>query len=267
MQSQWLWDGVLMSNSYDIRKDVQLPLLTAIWVLGAHLYAFLVPLVLITALVHHWDAVAIRIDYPVLMFFAAGLMMAGSAFEIGQNAIDRWYLTAETGSAEGTGFCDFMFYWCIVASQGMIAIGCMGSNIWVMLISIVFIAVFPLLYFRQLAHFAPLAVLGLLSTAVAYLKFEDPVIFIQLVLSPLTMLFFGCLLKTGAQVLHGFTTAAASSGVLFLAWGIHGAVEAQPQSWPMVAGVVGVTVIVAVAIRPLLLRLPATERTGSLPAA
>jgi hypothetical protein len=256
-----------MSAGYDIRNDVQLPLATAIWVLGAHLYAILVPLVLITALVHHWEAVATRLDYPVLMFFAAGLMMAGSAFEVAQNAVDRWYLTAETASAEGTGFCDFMFYWFIVASQGAIAIACMGSNIWVMLISIVFIAVFPLLYFRQIAHFAPLAVLGLLSTVVAYLKFADPVIFVQLLLSPLTMYFFGCLLKTGAQVFHGLTTAAASSGVLFLAWGIHGAVEAKPQSWLFVAGVVGVTVVMAIAIRPLLLRLPATERAGALPIA
>jgi hypothetical protein len=255
---------MLMSTGYDIRNDVQLPLPTAIWVLGAHLYALLVPLVLITALVHHWETVAARIDYPVLMFVAAGLMMAGSAFEVGQNAIDRWYLTAETASAEGTGFCDFMFYWCIVASQGAIAVACMGSNIWVMLLSLVFIAIFPWLYFRQIAHFAPLAVLGLLSTVVAYLKFPDPVIFVQLVLSPLTIYFFGCLLKTGAQLLHGFTTVAASSGVLFLAWGIHGAVEAQPQSWLFVAGVFGVTAIMAAALRPFLLRLPATERVGSV---
>jgi hypothetical protein len=256
-----------MSSGYDIRKDIQLPLPTAIWVLGAHLYAILVPLVLIAALVYHWGAVETRLDYPILMFFAAGLMMAGSAFEVAQNAVDRWYLTTETASAEGTGFCDFMFYWFIVMSQGLIAIACMGSNIWVLLISILFIAVFPMLYFRQVAHFMPLAVLGLLSTVAAYLKFDDPIIFIQLLLSPLTMYFFGCLLKTGAQVLHGFTTSVASSGVLFLAWGIHGAAVAQPQSWTLVLGVSGIVLIIAVAIRPLLLRLPATRRVESLPVA
>jgi hypothetical protein len=194
------------------------------------------------------------------------LMMAGSAFEIAQNAIDRWYLTAETASAEGTGFCDFLFYWFIVMSQGAIAIACMGNNIWVVLTSIIFIAVFPLLYFRQVAHFLPLTVLGLLSVVTAYLKFEDPVIFIQLLLSPLTMYFFGCLLKTGAQVLHGFTTSSAASGVLFLAWGIHGAAEAQPQSWIFVLAAFGITAIVAAAIRPWLLRLPVTRRVESFPA-
>lgn len=255
-----------MSSGYNIRNDIQLPLPTAIWVLSAHLYALLLPLVLITALVHHWDAVAARTDYPLLMFFAVGLMMAGSAFEIAQNAIDRWYLTAETASAEGTGFCDFLFYWFIVMSQGAIAIACMGNNIWVVLTSILFIAVFPLLYFRQVAHFLPLTVLGLLSVVTAYLKFEDPVIFIQLLLSPLTMYFFGCLLKTGAQVLHGFTTSSASSGVLFLAWGIHGAAEAQPQSWIFVLGAFAITAIVAAAIRPWLLRLPVTRRVESFPA-
>jgi hypothetical protein len=256
-----------MSSGYNIRNDIQLPLPTAIWVLSAHLYALLLPLVLITALVRHWDAVVARTDYPLFMFFAVGLMMAGSAFEIAQNAIDRWYLTAETASAEGTGFCDFLFYWFIVMSQGAIAIACMGNNIWVVLTSIIFIAVFPLLYFRQVAHFLPLTVLGLLSVVTAYLKFEDPVIFIQLLLSPLTMYFFGCLLKTGAQVLHGFTTSSASSGVLFLAWGIHGAAEAQPQSWIFVLAAFGITAIVAAAIRPLLLRLPATRRVESLPVA
>jgi hypothetical protein len=256
-----------MSAGYNIRNDIQLPLPTAIWVLSAHLYALLLPLVLIAVLVHHWDAVVARTDYPVLMFFAAGLMMAGSAFEIAQNAIDRWYLTAETGSAEGTGFCDFMFFWLIVMSQGAIVVACMGSNMWAILTSIIFIAIFPWLYFRQVANFLPLTVLGLLSMVAAYLRFEDPIIFIQLLLSPLTMYFFGCLLKTGAQVLHGFTTSAASSGVLFLAWGIHGAAVAQPQSWTLVLGVSGIVLIIAVAIRPLLLRLPATRRVESLPVA
>ncbi|MCP4276200.1 MAG: hypothetical protein GY886_11855 [Gammaproteobacteria bacterium] len=252
-----------MSSSYNIQNDIQLPLPTAIWVLGAHLYALLVPLVLITALVHHWDFVVMRTDYPLFMFFATGLMMAGSAFEIGQNAIDRWYLTAETGSAEGAGFCDFMFFWLIVMSQGAILVACMGNNILAILISVIFIAIFPWLYFRQVAIFLPLTVLGLLSMVAAYLRFEDPVIFIQLLLSPLTMYFFGCLLKTGAQVLHGFTTASASSGVLFLAWGIHGGAEAQPQSWTFVLGAFAITAIVAIAIRPLLLRLPATRRVES----
>jgi hypothetical protein len=79
-------------------------------------------------------------------------------------------------------------------------------------------------------------------------------------LSPLTMYFFFSLLQTGAQALHGFTTAAASSGVVFLAWGIHGAVREQVQSWTLVVGVLVATLVMAVILRPFLLELKATER-------
>ncbi len=249
-----------MGQGYQPARDIQLPLPTAVWVLGAHLYALLLPLLLIFVLGHHWDAVAERTDYPVMLFVAAGLMMAGSAFEVAQNAIDKWYLTSETGSAEGTGFCDFLFYWCIVASQGAIAVACMGSSLWVLALSVAVTLIFPFLYIRQIAHFAPLAVLGFLSVITAWLRFDDPVIFLQLLLSPLTMYFFGCLLKTGNQVLHGFTTAAASSGVVFLAWGIHGSVTGTPQTWVVVIAAFAATLILAAVLRPFLLRLPATPR-------
>ena len=252
-----------MANGYRLSDDIRLPLPTAIWVLTMHLYALLVPLVLITALVHHWQGVAERVDYPILLFYATGIMMAGSAFEIAQNAIDKWYLTAEKGSAEGTGFCDFLFYWFIVASQGLVALACMGQNPLVLAISVAGIVFFPFFYLRQVAPFLPLAVLGFLAVATAYLRFEDPVIVLQLLLSPLTMYFFACLLKTGAQVLHGFTTSAASSGVLFLAWGIHGGVESQPQSWTFVLVIIGITVLLAALLRPLLLKLEQTPETVS----
>lgn len=253
-----------MAKQYLIAADIQLPTGTAIWVLSAHLYALLLPLVLIMAVFHHWDALAELTAYPVLFYMAAGVMMAGSAFEISQNALDRWYLTAETGSAEGTGFCDFLFYWFIVASQGLVAVACMGDRDWVIVLAVFFTAVFPFLYIRQKLQFLPLTVLGLLATVAAWLSFEDPIIFLQLVLSPLTLYFFGLLLKTGNQVLHGFTTSAASSGVLFLAWGIHGGSEGTPQSWLTVIAAVIITGVAAVLLRPWLLRLPPTRREDEL---
>jgi hypothetical protein len=247
------------ANGYELGRDVQLPLPVAIWVLGAHAYALFVPVILLLAIAHHPE-VAGAVDYPLMLYVAIGLMMAGSAFEIAQNAIDKWYLTPETGSAEGTGFCDFLFYWLIIASQAAIAIACVGSQSWVVALGVLGVLIFPVLYFRQTAQFAPLAVLGLLATVAAWWRFGDPVIFLQLLLTPLTMYFFGCLLKTGAQVLHGCTTAAASSGVLFVAWGIHGAATGQPQSWLTIALIAGVTGLVAIVLRPQLLRLSPTPR-------
>ena len=107
-------------TGYRVRSDIQLPLPTAIWVLAAHAIALFIPFVLIVAVNHHWAALQELTDYPVLFYVAAGVMMAGSAFEIAQNAVDKWYLTPATGSAEGTGFCDGMFFWLIVASQGLV---------------------------------------------------------------------------------------------------------------------------------------------------
>lgn len=251
-----------MSVAYRWTEDIHLPLPTAVWVLGAHLYALLVPLVLLPVLMHHWDAVAARVAYPQLLYAAIALMMAGSAFEIAQNAADKWYLTRELASAEGTSFCDGMFYWLIVASQAAVAIACLGDVLWVTGIALAAVLIFPLLYARQLAHFAPLGVSGVLAAAAAWWCFDDPVIFLQLLLSPLTLYFFSALLQTGAQFLHGLTTAAASSGVLFLAWGIHGGTSGQPQSWLLLAIVAVAAGVLAALLRPWLLRRPATRRPG-----
>jgi len=249
-----------MADRYRIAADIQLPLLTAVWVLGAHLYALLIPLLLITATVHHWDYLLSVTYSPLLLLAAGGVMMAGSAFEIGQNAIDRWYLTPECGSAEGTGFCDFLFFWCIVISQALIALACLGPRAWVVALCVAGVAAYPILYLRQIAPFVPLAVLGLLAAVAAYLSFSDPLVFLQLLLAQLTMFFFNRLLLSGNQVLHGFTTLSASSGVWFLAQAIHHGAAGQPTPWWVVLVVVLVTGLTVVALRTPLAKLPATPR-------
>lgn len=249
-----------MPTGYRITDDIDLPLPVAIWVLSAHLYALLVPLLLITAVTHHWDELTTLTAYPLLFYVAAGVMMAGSAFEIAQNTIDRWYLTPETGSANGTGFCDLLFYTCIVASQALVAVACIGDRMWVPVLAIALTAVFPFLYLRQVAQFLPLAVLGLLAAVAAYVQLGEPGIFLQLLLVPLTLYFFNGLLQTGNQVLHGFTTVAASSGVLFLVWGIHAGAAGTSRGWFGVVVTVVVTGLAAIALRPWLYALPPTPR-------
>ena len=252
-----------MLARYNPVKDIDLPLPTAIWVLSAHLFALLVPLLLITAVTHHWTELTALTDYPLLFYVAAGFMMAGSAFEIAQNAIDRWYLTPEVGSANGTGFCDMLFYICIVASQGLVAVACMGDRIWVPLLAIAMTALFPLLYQRQFAQSLPLAVLGLLAAVTAWLQLDQPVVLLQLLLAPLTLYFFGGLLQTGNQVLHGFTTLAASSGVLFLVWGLHAAATGALSGWTGVIAAAIVVALAALVLRPWLYGLPPTPRHGN----
>lgn len=249
-----------MPTGYRITDDIDLPLPVAIWVLSAHMYALFVPLVLITAVTHHWTSLMQLTAYPLLFYVAAGVMMAGSAFEIAQNAIDRWYLTPATGSANGTGFCDLLFYTCIVASQALVAVACMGDRMWVTLPAVAMTALFPWLYMQQVLQFVPMALLGLLATVTAYMQLGEPAIFLQLLLVPLTLYFFNGLLQTGNQVLHGLTTVAASSGVLFLAWGIHASAADTAHGWLSVVLTVAVTGLAAVALRPWLYALPATPR-------
>ena len=63
----------------------------AAWVLIAHLYATLVPLALCVAVYRHWDYLLETAYHPFLFYVAVGLLCAGSAFEVAQNAIDnRW---------------------------------------------------------------------------------------------------------------------------------------------------------------------------------
>jgi hypothetical protein len=249
-----------MSARYNPENDIDLPLPTAIWVLSAHVFALLMPLLLIAAVTHHSTELSALTDYPVLFYVAAGFMMAGSAFEIAQNAIDRWYLTPEAGSANGTGFCDMLFYACIVASQGLVAVACMGDRIWVPLLTIAMTALFPFLYLRQFAQSLPLAVLGLLAAVTAWLQLGEPIVLLQLLLVPLTLYFFGGLLQTGNQALHGFTTLAASGGVLFLVWGIHAAATGASPGWVGVIAAAIAVALVALTLRPWVYSLPPTPR-------
>ena len=107
----------------------------------------------------------------------------------------------------------------------------------------------------------PLSVLGLLAAVAAYMQLGEPVIFLQLLLVPLTLYFFGGLLQTGNQVLHGFTTATASSGVLFLVWGIHSAAAGgNAPGWFGVLATVAIVAVTALALRSWLHTLPATPR-------
>jgi len=232
----------------------------AVWVLGAHLYATLIPLILCLAVTHHWDYLSANTHSPVLFYVAVGLLCAGSAFEVAQNTIDRWYLTADTASANGAGFCDFLFYWFVVGGQGVIALAIAGDAWWVQLGVFATIGIFPLLYLKQIAVFAPMGVIGILVAVTAYRAFGDPLIFLQLFLPVVTMYFFGLLLKTGAQLLHGCTTAAASSGIWFLFFAIHNGEAATPWGWGSIITITVVTLLAGAALRPALARLPASPR-------
>ncbi|MGI9308156.1 MAG: hypothetical protein ACR2P6_02770 [Gammaproteobacteria bacterium] len=236
----------------------------AVWVLSAHFYAVLVPLVLIWAVHGNWEYVVASTDRPEFFYVAVGLMMAGSAFEVAQNTVDRWYLTPDVGSADGIGFCDLLFFWFVVASQAAIVIACVGDIFSLTIASVFIVMVFPVFYLRRIAPFLPMSLLGVAAAIGAYVSFGDPIIFLQILLPAITMFFYGLLLRTGAQILHGFTTVAASSGVVFLAWGISNGAQGAVTSWVAVVVAVVLVVIAGLLVRPSLARLSPTPRSANV---
>ena len=105
-------------------RRVQLPPLVAAWVLGAHVYALLVPLILLFVVQQQSELVAARADYPGMFSLTVLLMMVGSTFEITQNHLDRWYLTPETASANGHSTLDMLFFSFVVLSQAAVIVAC-----------------------------------------------------------------------------------------------------------------------------------------------
>jgi len=216
----------------------------ASWVLGAHLYAVLVPLVLVLAVDHHWDYLLENTFRPALFYVVVGLFCAGSAFEVAQNAMDRWMLA----------------FWFMTVGQAVMAVAIGGDQWWVNVIAVIAVLAFPVFYLAEKFVFLPMAVVGTLTAVLAYLAFGDPVIFLQLLLAQVTMFFFHALLETGAQALHGFTTASAASGVWFLVWAIHNGAAGTPMGWVFVIGVVVAAAMLRFALQPLLSRLPMSPR-------
>ncbi len=249
-----------LKSSGSVLSAIEISWPVACWVLGAHFYALLLPLALCVAVQHHWNFLVETTAYPFLFYVSAVLMSIASAFEVAQNAIDRWYLTPETASANGTGFCDCLFYWFITTGQGVMAVAIGGDSAWVVAIAVIVVCVFPFAYVYQLAHFAPMSIAGVLVAIVAYWTFGDPIIFLQFLLVGLTMYFFNALLRTGNQILHGFTTVCASSGLWFLIWAIHNAVNGAVASWAFVLGLVVFTSIIAGLVWKPITNLPPSRR-------
>lgn len=238
--------------------DIRGPL--AVWVLGAHFYALLVPLALVWAAWQQADYLAEVCDFPGLFFFAAALYSAGGAFEVAQNTMDRWYLTPDVASANGVGMCDFLSYWIISIGQALIAIAIAGDSVWIWPVALVLILAFPFTYFLQVAVHVPMGLIGIMVAVLVWLNFGDPVVFLMFALTGLTLFFFAALLNTGAQLLHGFTTIAASSGGLLVPWAIVNGATGQQLSWLTVALILVGTAAVAFLLRGPLNRLPRSPR-------
>jgi len=195
---------------------IKIPVKTAIWVLPVHLYALLVPLALIPVINKNRFLLEESIFNVELLFLAIGILIIGSLFEIIQNHIDHWHVTAETASGNGFSTIDGLFTFSILIGQALILLSLVGQNSWVKIIAIFFIIATPILYIKRQYVFLPTSIIGTINTIIAYIIFGNWVIFMQLVMVAFTVFFFEQLLKTNNQFYHGLTTFCASSGIWFL---------------------------------------------------
>ena len=243
-----------------MRAQIDLPAPVAVWVLAAHAIALLTPLLLLWAVHANWDYVAAQAAAPGLFCVAAAFMMAGAAFEIGQNTADCWYLEKGMGSTDSTALADFLFYLCnCLGTLGLIA-ACAGGLWWLMTISVAVAGAFVFLYLSGREPFMALGILGLVSTVTLYLTFGNPIVFLQIVAGQLTLYFFTLLLNTGAQSLHGCVALASTSGLWAVAWAILGSAAGKPHSWLFVAAFAAAVALVALTLKPRLEHLAATQR-------
>ncbi|HEB28982.1 MAG TPA: hypothetical protein ENI05_14720 [Porticoccus sp.] len=239
-----------------IAAEIDLPKGTATWVLGSHLFTLLSPLFLIAAVHHYWDYLQQVLYAPALLYYSAIVMMVGSAFEVADNTFDRWYLTGLPPS-----FCDWLFSSCICLSIALNITAYVGQYTWIVMAAFFAAIAFSIMYLMDWPKESMRGSLGVVSSFSLYWAVGDPVAFFPFVSAFLTVYFFGILQSTHAQSMHGFTTIVNAFGMLCTPWAFYNASKGEPASLMMVMTVATVIVVIALLIKPRLLRLSPTLRT------
>lgn len=238
-----------------IAREIDLPIGTAIWVLGAHIFTLLSPLLLIASVHYHWDYLQEVLHAPVLLYYSALLMMVGSAFEIADNTFDRWYL-AELP----TSLCDWVFSSCICFSIAFSISAYQGQATWLVIAAFAAATGFSVMYLMDWPKESMRGSLGVVSSLCLYLAVGDPVAFLPFVSAFLTVYFFGILKATLAQSMHGFTTIVNAFGMLCAPWAFYNTARGEPASILLVVVIAAVIVGGALLVKPRLLKLSATPR-------
>lgn len=186
------------------------------WILPIHIYALLIPLILIPMIVQNESFLDERIFQKHFFFYAVFFLMTGSLFEICQNHLDEWYVTDDSASGNGYSLFDGLFSFSILVGQCFILYGLIGNISLVKYLCLFLILIMPFMYYKKLLPFLPLTIIGLANTISAYFLFEQIIIFLQFFSIALTVLFFNKLIQTENQFYHGLTTLFASTGIVFL---------------------------------------------------
>ena len=118
----------------------------AVWIFPIHLYALLIPLILIPVASNNRLLLEEKIFSVDLLFLAAAVLVLGSLFEIIQNHIDRWFVTSESASGNGYSLMDGLFTFFILLGQALILIGLIGQSNIMKTFAVICVLAGPILY-------------------------------------------------------------------------------------------------------------------------
>jgi len=240
-----------------IGREIDLPLPTAIWVLGIHLATILAPLLVVWVVVTHMTRLATVMDHPAYLYLYAGLLIVASTIESAQNTADRWYLYGVPPT-----LLDLLFNSFVALGLTVSVLAVYGGLAWVWPAILVAWLCYPVGYVLEVAWLrdGAQAVVGLASVLALYKALDEPVVFLSLVTVFLTLYFLDLLVKTLQQVFHGFTTGVNAVGLLAVVGAIAWSGTSTGWGWAVVVAVGVGVVALALVLRPMLLRMPATPR-------
>lgn len=242
-----------------LREEFDVPGGIAAWLIASHLWVLATPLVMIWVIDAYADALPTGLASPALVIIASAVYIGSTAFEVAQNAADRWYLTESTRSG-----ADLVFNTGLTLSFCLYTIGFTGLN-WLGIATIALAAVYPAFYIRSTdGHRAVSGVVTLLATVALFVVTRDPAAFLFIVLNACGAYLIMTLIKHGSQWLHGW--AAFMFGLGYLAWPltIVNAARGTPMTWLQFGVITAVVALGGVVLTPLMRRMPRTPR--ALPA-
>ncbi len=239
-----------------LRAEVDLPTPVAVWVLTAHALTLASPLVLNWVAHRHAVALGDWLAAPFLLHVAAAFFFVGSAFEIAQNTVDRWYYEGPYAA-----FSDLLFNGFIALGLGALALAVGLDRWWVVAVVVLAAVAFPVLYLADRVPYPATGVLGLVAVGLWLEAFANPaILFLLAFTTGVNLWLLALIVRTRAQSLHGGIALANGIGLLAIPWTVVGALEAQPLGWGgAVAGLVALAVV-AGAATPRLAALRPTPR-------
>ena len=240
-----------------IGREIDLPVPTAVWVLGVHLLTILAPILVIVVVADHRTHLDATLDHPALLYVYAVLLIVASAIESAQNTADRWYLYGVPPT-----LLDLLFNSLVALALAVSVLAVHGDHGWLWFVVLAVWVCYPIGYVLGVSWLrdGAQAVVGLASVVVLYAALREPVAFLALPTVFLTLYFLDLLVRTRQQVFHGCTTGINAVGLLATVAAIAWSGTSSGWGWGVVIGVAVVVVGAALLVRPVLLKAPPTPR-------